>query len=91
MYRKVERDASRELVKSFDSNDSKKSKEAFEKKADQLQLKITASLVVDWSFDEKLTEAGVIEMLENAPHIRTQIENIAINRKEFFYKLSAID
>lgn len=91
-YKNVERDASRRLVKEFSgAKIDSKNESIFDDKANELQLEITASLVVDWSFeDEKCTKANVIDMLKNAPHIRTQIENIAINRKEVFYKLSAI-
>lgn len=52
------------------------------------QLELLASLILDWSFDEELTEESAIEMLREAPQIAQQVNALSTKRELFIKKKS---
>jgi len=54
------------------------------KAIEDLQYKLIASLVVDWTFDQECTETNVVNFLREAPQIADEINKFAANRKAFF-------
>lgn len=58
-------------------------KELKSDKEDRLEL--LSSLVLEWSFEEKLSEDSVIDFLREAPQITDQIEDLS-NKRELFVK-----
>jgi len=53
------------------------------------EVKLMASLVAGWSFDEPCTEENVIEFLTQAPQVSDAIDKIAGKRSRFFTNNSA--
>jgi len=48
------------------------------------QRKLSASLVMGWSFEEKCTPEAVVDLFKNAPGIQEMVERIAADRQLFF-------
>jgi hypothetical protein len=63
---------------------------ALERPADRVaagieeDLKTTAILVSEWSFEEPCTFDAVVEFLRESPQIKTSIDMLAFNRDRFF-------
>ena len=53
------------------------------------ELNRTASLIAGWSFDEECNTENVISFLENAPHVRQQVEAFSANRSNFLVQPSS--
>lgn len=51
-----------------------------------IDRRLVASLVVDWSFDEECNEVNVAKFLADAPQIQGQIDLFAGDRANFFKK-----
>ncbi|MBG89599.1 MAG: hypothetical protein CMO80_22250 [Verrucomicrobiales bacterium] len=51
---------------------------------EDLQLKLIATLVIGWTFDQECTEENVVNFLREAPQIADAINRFAGNRKAFF-------
>lgn len=52
-------------------------------------LRVTASLITAWSFEEPPTEEAKMTLLREAPYIQQQIDGVAFNRSSFFGRKSS--
>lgn len=52
----------------------------------QADTVLLASLIADWSFEEPVTEENVVRFLSNAPLVREEVDNFAIDNAAFFGK-----
>lgn len=57
-------------------------------KGEQAKRKLVASLVIGWSFKVDFTEAALLEFFREAPHIATEVDAFASDRRRFFRKRS---
>ena len=48
------------------------------------ELRLTATLVSGWSFDDPCTETSVLDFLREAPQVARQIDDLVYNRDRFF-------
>jgi hypothetical protein len=48
------------------------------------RIELAASLVIDWTFDEKCNHANVVKFFQNAPQIVDMVDRIAGDRSLFF-------
>lgn len=60
-----------------------KSSEEYRAFTAQEQLKLQASLVMSWSFEEACTIENVIELFSNAPDVADQVDTFAGKRDRF--------
>ena len=52
--------------------------------AEKAKLKLVASAVIGWSFEEKATPEAVQEFLRECPHIADDVDTLIYDRKAFF-------
>jgi len=51
---------------------------------EKLRIKLIASIVVDWTFEQPCNEPNVVKLLTEAPQITEAINQFAANRRAFF-------
>ena len=81
-FRGVVAKANREKLKklkSMQDNDAARDKMLLD-----TEIKVLASLVVDWSFDEECTQANVVRFFKDSPQIQEQVDSFASDRANFF-------
>ena len=52
--------------------------------ASKIALDNIASAVVEWSFEEPISKEAVREFLTEAPHIKSDVDDLIYDRKAFF-------
>lgn len=50
----------------------------------QRELEFAATTIIDWSFDEELTDDNIVEFLREAPQVREQVSLFSIDSGNFF-------
>lgn len=87
-FRRTDAKARREAMELAELAEAASKDEAklaeLEKQIQDLQRKVVASLVIEWSFPEPCTEANVVKFLREAPQIQTEIDRLSARRKLFF-------
>lgn len=78
------RDRSMQEVGEIDEKDPEKRKAAVK----EIQLRMSASLVAGWSFDEPCTEENVVGLLREAPQVRNLVNAVADDQQRFFNRPS---
>jgi len=63
-------------------------KAELESKMTDAKLRLLASLVMGWSFEQDFTEEAVLQFLREAPQIADQIDSLAARRRLFFAQSS---
>lgn len=53
------------------------------------RLRVRASLVISWTFEQECTEANIMKFLQEAPQIAKEIDRLSGRRSLFFKKGSA--
>ena len=48
------------------------------------RMKLIASAVIGWSFEDELTKESVTAFLTECPHIADEVDNLIYDRKAFF-------
>lgn len=57
---------------------------AHTKAFNEAQTRLVAACVTGWSFDAKFSREAVIELLTQSPDIRKQVDDFAVDRRNFF-------
>lgn len=83
-FRKAQAAAHRNLLELAKIEESDKRAQAIE----QDRLKVLASLIADWSFDEECNEENKLAFLKECPTVADLVDHKAAKRADFFTKSS---
>lgn len=83
-FREAEVRERQELMRIGEITDEAERKAAANANAKEWNVRLLASLVGAWSFDEPCTQAAVLELFKEAPQIFDKVERVANDRARFF-------
>jgi hypothetical protein len=79
-FRKAETQAKRNAIDVAQIKDEDERAERIR----ETELVCIASLIADWSFDEKCNQVNVVKLLREAPQIADMVNRLAARRADFF-------
>lgn len=88
-FRMAEVEERRQLLKLAEIKDADERKQAINENSREWELRMMASVVCEWGFDEPCTPANVIELLREAPYVLDKVKEVVENRARFFVSESA--